>query len=92
MSDDTEDMSVYKRKNSVEIDRLFRANNIIAPQVAGTDAYRRGHIWNFEWCSEDPKKAKPDLVEAVKYRMDHQGMTFEDAFNEVYERYGAKTP
>jgi hypothetical protein len=82
MSDDTEDLSKYKQKNAREIDNLFRANNMIQSQVAGTDAYRRGHIWNFEWCSEDPAKARPDLVKWVEHAM-VGGMTFEEAFDEA---------
>lgn len=87
MSDDIDtNMSAYKKRHAREIDNLFRANNIIQSQVAGTDAYRRGHVWNFEWCSEDPAKAKPKLVAWVKFLMDRplKPLTFEEAFDAAY--------
>lgn len=49
-------------------------------------AYDRGWVWNFEWCSEDPKKAKPEKVAEVKRYMDG-GWTFEDAFDLVMRNF-----
>ena len=87
MSDDIDtNMSAYKKKHGREIDNLFRSNGMIQSQVAGTDSYRRGHIWNFEWCSEDLEKAKPILVACVKSLMEN-GRSFEDAFDHIKASY-----
>lgn len=82
-SDEGENPHEYKRRHRRELDNLFRANGIIASQVAGSKEYDRGYTWNFEWCSEDPSKAKPACVAAVLHMMD-KGSTFEEAFDYVY--------
>jgi hypothetical protein len=44
--------------------------------------YRRGHEWNFVWCSEDPAKAQPLKVRAV-HTLLAEGYSFEEAFDQV---------
>ena len=53
--------------------------------LGNNPAFIRGHTWNFEWCSEDPAKAKPEKVAEVRKLMD-EGMSFEEAFDVVAGR------
>jgi hypothetical protein len=50
-------------------------------------AYDRGFTWNFIWLSEDPLKAQPAKVAAVKL-LTETGKTFDEAFDEVVNAAG----
>ena len=63
-------------------ERLLRQFLKLETGLGKNAAYERGHTWNFEWCSEDPKRSRPDLVKRVRDLMD-QGMSFEEAFDET---------
>lgn len=81
-TDEDENPRAYKKRHNREIDNLFRANGIIASQTAGSTEYSRGYVWNFEWCSEDPAKARPKKVKLVQTMME-SGLSFERAFDKV---------
>lgn len=72
-----------KERKRPEVDRLLRQFLKIETGLGNSPEFQRGWVWNFEWNSSDPKKAKPDLVQAVKYGMD-LGMDFETAFDCVH--------
>ena len=57
MSDDTEDLSTYKRRNVREIDNLFRLNGFIQSQELGSDKYRNASCW----CACGRLKSEGDL-------------------------------
>jgi hypothetical protein len=52
--------------------------------------YRRGHVWNFEWCSEDPAKAQPEKVRLVNLLMSEHSMPFDEAFDRVLNSVNGK--
>lgn len=82
---DEDDLKTYKKKNVRELDQIFHANGwISAGGVAATSkAYDRGYIYSFEWCSDDPAKARPDLVKLVTDLMENvtDPLTFDAAFD-----------
>lgn len=63
-------------------DQLMRQFLKLETGLGNNPAYIRGHTWSFDWNSEDPKKAQPEKVAAVKKLMD-EGKTFEEAFDAV---------
>ena len=50
--------------------------------VGRSAEFRRGYVWNFEWCSSDPEKAQPEKVKRVQALM-AGGISFEEAFAHV---------
>ncbi len=82
MSDDTDDCK--KERKSYGVEKSLRQFLKLETGLGNSSAFRRGHIWNYEWHSDDRSKARPDLIERVKNSMTN-GMSFEEAFNEAQE-------
>ncbi len=61
-------------------DQLMRQFLKLESGLGNSPAYQRGHVWNFEWLSEDPAKAQPQKVKEVQVLME-RGASFEDAFD-----------
>lgn len=82
---DEDDLKTYKRQNVRELDAIFHANGWVSAGgvAATTDAYDRGYVYAFEWCSDDPAKARPDLVQLVKDLMENviDPLPFDEAFD-----------
>lgn len=69
-------------RNLRSTDQLMRQFLKLESGVGNSPAYQRGHVWNFEWCSEDPAKAQPEKVRRVRALMD-DGVSFDEAFDHV---------
>lgn len=82
ISDDPDD--VRSIRNSREVEQGLRQFLKLESGNGNSRAFRRGHVWNFEWCSEDSALAQPEKVAEVKRFMD-TGYSFEEAFDWVME-------
>lgn len=67
-------------RNLRSTDQLMRQFLKLETGLGNSKEFNRGWIWNFEWCSEDPAKARPDLVRRAQAMME-KGVAFEDAFD-----------
>lgn len=85
-SDDPDD--VRSIRNSREVEQGLRQFLKLESGNGNSRAFRRGHVWNFEWCSEDPALAQPAKVAEVKLLME-SGKKFDEAFDEV-DRAGTR--
>jgi hypothetical protein len=63
-------------------DQLMRQFLKLESGAGNSSAFQRGHVWNFEWCSEDPTKAQPERVRRVQHLM-RLGWAFDEAFDHV---------
>lgn len=72
-----------KIRYSPEVEKGMRQFLKLETGLGKSAKYRRGHIYSFEWCSEDPKLARPDLVKLVKDLMENvvDPLSFDDAFD-----------
>ena len=74
-----------KVRNTRQVEELLRQFLKLETGLGKNAAYQRGHIWNFEWCSEDPTKAQPAKVAEVN-RLMAEGVSFDEAFDAIARR------
>ena len=74
-----------KVRESREVENLLRQFLKMETGLGKSAAYQRGHIFSFDWCSEDPTKAQPAKVAEVN-RLMSEGLSFEEAFDQVNGR------
>ena len=71
--------------NPREVENLLRQFLKLETGLGKNAAYQRGHIFSFDWCSDDPAKAQPAKVAEVN-RLISEGLSFEEAFDRVSGR------
>ena len=75
-------VAAKKVRESREVENLLRQFLKMETGLGKNAAYQRGHIFSFDWCSEDPARAQPEKVAAVNKLM-AEGLSFEEAFDKV---------